>query len=43
MFETVKSEGNLFNNFLEKLYKYAQLFQGEHLKIITSIFYLKIT
>jgi hypothetical protein len=33
----------LFEEFMGKLYRYAQLFEGEHLKVVTSIFWIKLT
>lgn len=37
------SDGKLYTDFHEKLFKYSRLFNGENLRIVTSIFFLKLT
>jgi hypothetical protein len=39
----LQSEAQLYSNFHEKLFKYARLFNGSNLRIVTSIFFLKLT
>ena len=38
-----KYENQLWNDFIKKFYRYAQLFKGDHLRIIASLFFIKIS
>lgn len=38
-----QADGQLYTNFLEKVLRYAKLFNGQNLRITTSILFLKLS
>lgn len=41
--DTLMAQGTLLQDFLLKLFRYAELFKGDHLRVVTALFFMKMT
>ena len=39
---SILSENNVYNDFINKILKYAELFKGDHLRIVTAHVLLRV-